>query len=161
MAVDGVVLTTTEQRTAHLNKYRDGGICVRYEDVMNGDQTSTRELFKRPLVYIFHDIIDEASHSQSPFEVISACRKAIDQLAVLIKRLHASWNVTNVLLTADHGFLYNDMKFEDKDKHSITDISVEKKTRYYLSDSTEKIDGIIKFPLEKVSAIKSQTMPRL
>lgn len=157
MAVDGVVLTTTEQRTAHLNKYRDGGICVRYEDVMNGDQTSTRELFKRPLVYIFHDIIDEASHSQSPFEVISACRKAIDQLAVLIKRLHASWNVTNVLLTADHGFLYNDMKFEDKDKHSITDISVEKKTRYYLSDNTEKIDGIIKFPLEKVSAIKSQT----
>ena len=154
MAVDGVVLTTTEQRTAHLNKYRDGGICVRYEDVMNGDQTSTRELFKRPLVYIFHDIIDEASHSQSPFEVISACRKAIDQLAVLIKRLHASWNVTNVLLTADHGFLYNDMKFEDKDKHSITDISVEKKTRYYLSDNTEKIDGIIKFPLEKVSSHK-------
>ena len=157
MAVDGVVLTTTEQRTAHLNKYRDGGICVRYEDVMNGDQTSTRELFKRPLVYIFHETIDEASHSQSPFEVISACRKAIDQLAVLIKRLHASWNVTNVLLTADHGFLYNDMKFEDKDKHSITDISVEKKTRYYLTDSTAKVEGIVKFPLEKVSAIKSQT----
>ena len=149
MAVDGVVLTTTEQRTAHLNKYRDGGICVRYEDVMNGDQTSTRELFKRPLVYIFHETIDEASHSQSPFEVISACRKAIDQLAVLIKRLHASWNVTNVLLTADHGFLYNDMKFEDKDKHSITDISVEKKTRYYLTDSTAKVEGIVKFPTRK------------
>ena len=75
--VDGVVLTTTEQRTAHLNKYRDGGICVRYEDVMNGDQTSTRELFKLPLVYIFHETIDEASHSQSPFEVISACRRLI------------------------------------------------------------------------------------
>ena len=28
-------------------------------------------------------------------------------------------NVANVLLTADHGFLYNDMKFEEKDKHSI------------------------------------------
>lgn len=127
MAVDGTVLATTEQRTVHLDKYREGGVCVRYEDVMNGDQISTRELFKRPLVYIFHDTIDEASHSQSPFEVISACRKAIDQLSVLIKRLHATWNVTNVVLTADHGFLYNDMKFEDKDKHNITDASVEKK----------------------------------
>lgn len=156
MAVDGAVLATTEQRTAHLDKYREGGICVRYEDVMNGDQTSTRELFKRPLVYIFHDTIDEASHSQSPFEVISACRKAIDQLSILIKRLHATWNVTNVMLTTDHGFLYNDIKFEDKDKHNITDVSVEKKTRYYLTDSDEYVEGIVKFPLERVSAIKCQ-----
>ncbi len=154
MAVDGVALTTTEQRTTHFCKYREGSVCVRYEDVMNGEQTAMRELFKRPLVYIFHDTIDEASHSQNVFEVISACRKAIEQLAILVKRLHASWNVTNVLLTADHGFLYNDMKFEDKDKHSITDIALEKKTRYYLTESTERVEGIVKFPLEKVSGIK-------
>ena len=157
MTVDGAVLATTEQRTAHLGKYREGGVCIRYEDVMNGDQTSTRELFKRPLVYIFPATIDEASHSQSPFEVISACHKTIDQLSVLIRRLHATWNVTNVVLTADHGFLYNDMKFEDKDKHNITDASVEKKTRYYLTNSDKYVEGIVKFPLEQVSAIKSQT----
>lgn len=157
MAVDGMVLTTTDQRTSHLNKYRDESICIRFEDVMNGDLASMRELFKRPLVYIFHDTIDEASHSQNPFNVIGACRTAIDQLSVLIKRLHSTWNVTNVVLTADHGFLYNDMRFEDKDKHSITDSYIEKKTRYYITESTEAIEGIIKFPLEKVSAIKSQT----
>lgn len=157
MAVDGMVLTTTDQRTSHLNKYRDESICIRFEEVMNGDLASMRELFKRPLVYIFHDTIDEASHSQNPFNVIGACRTAIDQLSVLIKRLHSTWNVTNVVLTADHGFLYNDMRFEDKDKHSITDSYIEKKTRYYITESTEAIEGIIKFPLEKVSAIKSQT----
>ena len=157
MAVDGMVLTTTDQRTSHLNKYRDESICIRFEDVMNGDLASMRELFKRPLVYIFHDTIDEASHSQNPFNVIGACRTAIDQLSVLIKRLHSTWNVTNVVLTADHGFLYNDMRFEDKDKHSITDSYIEKKTRYYITESTEAIEGIIKFPLEKVSSIKSQT----
>lgn len=37
-------------------------------------------------------------------------------------------NVANVLLTADHGFLYNDMKFEEKDKHSITDSGKRPKT---------------------------------
>lgn len=154
MAVDGMVLTTTEQRTTHLCKYRDGAVCVRYEDVMNGNTQSMRELFKRPLVYIFHDTIDEASHSQNVFEVISACRKAVEQLAVIVKKLHANWNVTNVLLTADHGFLYNDMKFEEKDKHSITDIALEKKTRYYLTESTETVEGIVKFPLGKVSGIQ-------
>ena len=155
MAVDGIILTTTDQRTAHLEKYREGAVCVRYEEVMNGDAQSMRELFKRPLVYIFHDTIDEASHSQSPFEVISACRKAIEQLAVLVKRLHATWNVINVAVTADHGFIYNDMKFEDKDKHSITDSSIEKKTRYYLAESKDETEGIVKFPLDKVSVIKS------
>ncbi len=155
MMVDGTVLTTTDQRTLHLDKYRDGALCMRYEDVMNGDSQSMRELFKRPLVYVFYDTIDEAGHSQSPFEVISACRKAIKQLAVLVKRLHVTWNVTNVLLTADHGFLYNDMKFEDKDKHSIVDTAIEKKTRYYLTDSNERVEGIVKFPLDKVSSIKS------
>lgn len=155
MMVDGSVLTTTEQRTAHLCKYREGAICIRYEDVMNGDSQAMRELFKCPLVYIFHDTIDDAGHSQSPFDVINACRKAIEQLAVLVKRLHATWNVTNVLLTADHGFLYNDMKFEDKDKHSIIESAIEKKTRYYLTDSNDSVEGIIKFPLDKVSSIKS------
>lgn len=157
MMVDGTSLTGTDQRTAHLNKYREGAICVRYEDVMNGDQQSTRELFKRPLVYIFYDMIDEAGHSQSPFEVVSACRKAIEQLAVMVKRLHVTWNVSNVLLTSDHGFLYNDMRFEEKDKHSVSDNATEKKTRYYLTESNDTIEGIVKFSLDRVSSIKSST----
>ena len=70
MVIDGQVLVTTEQRTSHLARYKDGAVCVKYEDVMNGDQTSNRELFKHPLVYIFHDVIDENSHPQNPFEII-------------------------------------------------------------------------------------------
>ncbi len=155
MAIDGQILTTTEQRTAHVSRYREGAVCVKYEDVMNGDQTSNRELFKRPLVYIFHDVIDENSHPQNPFEIIRSCRTAIDQLAVLVKKLHATWNVSNVIITADHGFIYNDIRFEEKDKHSIKDNYNEIKTRYYITDSYAAQDGIVKFPLEKVSGIKS------
>ena len=156
VTVDGMLLDTTEQRTRLLEKYREGAVCLKYDDIMNnsGDQ-SMRELFKRPLVYIFYDTIDEAGHSQSPFEAIGACRKAIGQLSVLVNRLHASWNVTNVLLTSDHGFLYNDMKFEEKDKHSVTDPVIEKKTRYYLTGCDKAVEGIVKFPLAKVSSVKS------
>ena len=117
----------------------------------------TEHYSKRPLVYIFHNTIDEASHSQSPFEVIAACRKAIQQLAVLINRLHASWNVNYVMLTADHGFIYNDIHFEEKDKHSIKTDCIEKKTRYYLTNSQQAIDGIAKFPLQSASGMSSKS----
>ena len=153
MAVDEQVLTTKEQRTTHLEKYKEGALCVRYEEVMTGDQDTNRELFKHSLVYIFHDVIDENSHPQNPFEIIRSCRTAIDQLAKLVERLHATWNVANVIVTADHGFLYNDIRFEEKDKHSINEVHIEKKTRYYLTNSNTPVEGIVKMPLDKVSGI--------
>ena len=155
MTTDGVVLNSLDLRTAHLRKYREDGVCLSYKDVMDGDVLSKRDLFKKSLVYIYHDTIDEASHNQNPFDVISACRRAISQLTALIRRIHATWNVNNVLLTSDHGFIYNDIKFEDKDKHSIKEDTLEKKTRYYLTYSDAPVEGIVKFPLEKVSGITS------
>jgi len=154
MLVDGQLLSTAELRTAHVNKYREGAVCMNYDDVMNGNAMVMREsIFKRPLVYIFYNKIDDAGHSQSPFDVIRACRTAIDDLTVLVRRLHASWNVTNVIVTSDHGFIYNDMQFEDKDKHSIAENFIEKKTRYYLTESKDKIEGISKYPLQQVSGM--------
>lgn len=157
MATDDVVLNSIDLRTAHLKKYRSDAVSITYKDVMDGDTLSKRELFKKSLVYIYHDTIDEASHNQNPFDVINACRRAIEQLTALIRRIHATWNVQNVLLTADHGFLYNDIKFTDKDKHSIKEDTLEKKTRYYLTSSDAPQEGIVKFPLEKVSAITASS----
>ena len=156
MAVDDNVLATIDSRTNHLRRYKEKSLCITYEELMNGPVNSKREIFKQyPLVYIFHDTIDRASHSQSPFEVISACRKAIEELAILIPRIMASWNVTNIVVTSDHGFIYNDQVFEEKDKHSITEVCEEKKTRYYLTTSNIDVDGIVKFPISKVSGITS------
>ena len=154
MAVDDNVLATIESRTNHLRKYKEKSLCITYEELMNGSVNSKREIFKQyPLVYIFHDTIDRASHSQSPFEVISACRKAIEELKILIPRIMASWNVTNIVVTSDHGFIYNDQVFEEKDKHSISESCEEKKTRYYITKSSEEVDGIVKFPIKKVSGL--------
>ncbi len=155
MLVDGKALTTVDSRTTHVDSFRDGALCINYEDVMNGNALAIRDIFKRPLVYIYYNTIDEVSHNQSPFEVISACERAIEQLTALVSRLHATWNVTNVYVTADHGFIYNDMQFEDKDKHSITDGCIEKKTRYYLTNNNVSVEGISKYPIEQVSSIKN------
>ena len=154
MSVDGKVLTTIDERTAQLRKNLHDAACISYKDVMNYTNVmDQRPFFKEhPVVYIFHNTIDDYGHIGN---VTDACAKAIDELATLVERLHASWNVVNVFVTADHGFLYNDITFAEKDKNSITEANIEKKTRYYLTIGDSPAEGIVKFPLAAVSSIKA------
>ena len=61
--------------------------------------------------------------------------------------------MTEIYATADHGFLFNDITFADKDKHKITEETLERSSRYYLTDSDVKVQGIVKFPLAEVSGM--------
>ena len=153
MAVDGQVLSLIEERSHHLGANRTNAICLKYSDYVKNNQATNREVFKHPLVYVYHDTIDDVGHGQNPLDVIDACRRSVEQLSSLVKSLHATMNVANVIVTADHGFLYNDIKIEEKDKLQITDSDIEKKTRYYLTTNPDQVEGIVKFPLERVSAI--------
>ncbi len=155
-AVDGQVLSTIEMRNNHLASYRQNAICIKYSEYVKNNMATNRDVFKHPLVYLNHDIIDGTGHGQDPVEVIEACRRTVEQLSSLVKSLHATMNVVNVIVTSDHGFLYNDIEIEGKDKIQIPDADIEKKTRYYLTTDSQKVEGIVKFPLEKVSSIQSE-----
>ena len=155
MTVDGKVLITNDQRTAHMSQYRTGAASVDYKKVTESSQDEMRELFKRPIVYVMHDKIDKEGHDQSAIEMTTACATSIDQLAALVHRIHMTFNVTDIYITSDHGFLFEDKAFEDKDKHQVSDADIEKKTRYYLTTSDEKKMGITKFKIEEVSGINA------
>ena len=156
MLVDRSNLNGIDQRTAHIGKYVKDALCLNFDQVEGGNLNSNREIFKRPLVYIYHNTIDEAGHTNNPLDVIDACKRSINQIAKLVRSLHASYNVANVIVTSDHGFLYNDIKFEEKDKHTITEDTIEKKTRYYLTASGSPVNGIAKFRLSDVSQMQEQ-----
>lgn len=153
MAVDGEVLRTIEQRTNHLQKYVDSALCIDYTDWEKKTLEEKRELCKRQLIYIFHNTIDRDGHDGGAYELTRACTTAVSQLSKLIKNLHSSVNVTNVILTADHGFLYNDMEFEEKDKQAVTEDTIERKIRYYLTSSRDSIVNVDKFYLKDVSGM--------
>jgi len=153
MAVDNHILDTTEKRSDHLQKYRDGAICVPFETVAEYNQDKNREIFKHSLVYIFHDVIDKTGHDGNAKQVTQACREAINELGTMIPKIHASYNVTEVYVTSDHGFLFNDIVFAEKDKHKIEEETLERSSRYYLTTSNKEVNGIIKFPLDEVSAM--------
>lgn len=65
-------------------------------------------------MYIFHDTIDKAGHDGTAKQVTQACREAINELATMIPKILASYNVTEVYVTSDHGFLFNDIDFAEK-----------------------------------------------
>ena len=153
MAVDNHILDTTEKRSEHLQRYRDGAICVPFETVAEYNTDKNREIFKHSLVYIFHDVIDKTGHNGNAKQVSQACREAITELGAMIPKIHASYNVTEVYVTSDHGFLFNDIVFAEKDKHKIEEETLERSSRYYLTHSDKEVNGIIKFPLDEVSGM--------
>lgn len=153
MAVDNRILSDTTKRCEHLQKYRDGAICVNFETVAEYNQDKNREIFKHSLVYIFHDVIDKNGHNGTSKEIVTNCRNAINELATMIPKIHASYNVTEVYVTSDHGFLFNDIQFAEKDKHKINEECLERSTRYYLTNSEKEDPGVIKFRLDTVSGM--------
>lgn len=114
MAVDDHILDTTQKRSEHLQTYRDGAECVPFETVAEYNQEKNREIFKHPLVYIVHDVIDKTGHDGNAKQVVNSCRDAIKELATMIPKIHATYNVTEIYVTSDHGFLFNDVVLPTK-----------------------------------------------
>ena len=155
LKVDGEALDTTPKRSAHLRRYESGALCIDSSELGNLSLEQRRELFKSPLVYIFHDTIDSLSHG-NPSRTPKACADAVEELKKLIVSLHSSYNVANVYLTSDHGFLFNDIDFSEKDKHRISDSFDERKTRYYITSETSPVLDIEKFQFSEVSAMSAE-----
>lgn len=158
MGVDDRILDTMDKRSEQVDSYRQGAICVDYETVGKYEQDKNREIFKHPLVYVMHNTIDDKSHSATAKDVVDSCRDAINELETLVHKLHETYNVTEVYITSDHGFLFNDQVFEEKDKHKVMEDTLEKSTRYYLTQSTSAVPGIVKFPLSEVSGMEEDNI---
>ncbi len=155
MLVDGAVLDTTEKREAHIRRYKQKSGCVTFKDVTQSSQTQNRELFKNDLVYIFHNDIDDAGHDDNAGKAVSACRSSITEIARVVHSIMSTYNVSDVFITSDHGFLLNDMEFEDKDKQQMSEEGIDRKSRYYLTESPEAVPFFSKYPLRDVSGIDS------
>jgi uncharacterized protein (TIGR02687 family) len=153
MSVDHKILSDTNKRSEHLASYKADALCVDFSKVSAYIQDRNREIFKHPLVYVMHDAIDNEGHNGSAENVVKACRKAVHDINELTRKILESYNVTEVIITADHGFLFNDVEFADKDKHKITEEYLERKSRYYLTHSAEEFPGMVKYPLSEVSGM--------
>jgi uncharacterized protein (TIGR02687 family) len=140
-------------RNKILQKIKSDSLAVQFSDITSNSQEKNREIFKNSIVYIYHDIIDSTGDKRASerrtFDVVP---DAIEEIKLLVKKIHGSWNVAKVIITADHGFLYNDRKIEDKDLESISDPNpMTAHNRYFISSSKSQQPLGYSIPLSKTT----------
>jgi uncharacterized protein (TIGR02687 family) len=110
--VDGQSSAGLENRKTILE--RVNGLAVSAKELMTWSNQDGRDAVKDcQVVYIYHDTIDaicdkQAGEDRTP----QVCRDAIIELKDLISRVINRLNASHVLVTADHGFLYQQKALE-------------------------------------------------
>lgn len=135
--INGVSVDGTINRSKILQLQNKDSRAIQFSELEGMSTPDRREIFKQSVVYIYHDVIDSTGDKRpSERRAFAAVIEAIDELKRLVKSLHASMNVAHVLITADHGFLYNDSEIEEKDKESLPNGDfVDSHNRFFITDS--------------------------
>jgi uncharacterized protein (TIGR02687 family) len=117
--VDGKPAASLDQRADILSSYQ--GTAIKADDLMSMSKDNGREFVKpHRLIYIFHDRIDAiGDKAVSESNTFEAVRKTINDLFALVRFVIDSLNGTRILITADHGFIYQEKAPAPIDKSKI------------------------------------------
>ena len=75
----------------------------------------TRALIRdNDVVYVYHDVIDNAGKLKTEDSVCKAAETCMVELKQIIRKL-TSANATNIIVTTDHGFIYQNKAIEESD----------------------------------------------
>lgn len=120
---DGEETAGLQARARRLATGRDGDRTrtLSAEEVINLRNEEARSLFREhDLIYIYHNRIDAVGDKRDTEERLpEAAQDAIDDLTKLARKL-TSANFSNILITADHGFLYQQQPL-DESSYSIAE----------------------------------------
>lgn len=141
--VDGINAKGTENRGRILANYSKDALAIAFSDMVDMKRPDYKEMFEgRKLIYIYHNVIDAVGDKPlTEREVFNAVEKAFGDLVFLIKRLVNHISATNIIVTADHGFIYRRSPLTEVDKIGKHDIkAVESGRRYALSDTEQELE---------------------
>ena len=107
--------TEANNRDKLLKAADKASVALKYKDIIGMKRADRQALIKgMNVVYIYHDTIDEAGHLES--SIFSACDTAIEEIKNMVRIIANEWGGANILITADHGFLYTYSPLNEDDK---------------------------------------------
>lgn len=114
----GGLPTHQGDRETHLSRTGFPSLVMKLDELMLMSTEAARAALEgKRLVYLYHDAIDALGDKPaSEFDVFRGAAAAVAELSRGVKRLVNNLNTSTVLVTADHGFLYQRQKIEDPDK---------------------------------------------
>ncbi len=124
------------------------------EELMKLNQEDRRSLVRHhDLVYIYHNRIDATGDKRDSEErVFEAVEDTLKELIQLIKKL-ANANVSNILITADHGFIYQNQNLDESDFASVEpqgDEIVFRDRRFILGRGLKENSSLRKFTSQEL-----------
>lgn len=132
--------TESNNRDKVLKSADSASVALKYKSLIGMKRADRQELVKgMNVVYIYHDTIDEAGHLEK--NIFIACDEAIQELKNLVRIITNDFGGTNILITADHGFLYtfNPLSEDDKvDKTTQGEEDIEIGRRYAIMQKDAK-----------------------
>lgn len=89
---------------------------VRAKDLLAMNQADSRALLRdNEVVYVYHNLIDKTGDTRDTEErVFAAAEETLSELVRLVKKL-TNANASNLLITADHGFIYQNHPLQESD----------------------------------------------
>jgi len=135
VTVDGQPSATLEQRSGILAAH--GGVAIGRDALMEKGKDKGREFVKpHKIVYIYHDLIDMIGDKRgSEAKTFEATAQTVKELSELVSFIVNNLNGSTVLVTADHGFMYQESALEEADRHSVEEGTpgvLKSKKRYIL-----------------------------
>ena len=108
--------TESHDRDRILKTDREDSVALKYTDLVTAKRSERSAWVKsKNVVYIYHDTIDEASHTSDTL-VFPACDDAMEELKNIVRIITSDFGGTNIMITADHGFLYTYSPLTEDDK---------------------------------------------
>lgn len=156
MLCDGMSTEGTENRDKILKNADPENCAVTYESLIAMKQSQRRELVSgAKTVYIYHNKIDAAGDNPgTEKQVFDTCAETIEELKDLVRLIVNSMSGSNIIITADHGFLYSYEPLSESDKADVSLVSgniLESGRRYIIADKDSKSDILIKIPMTEYS----------
>ncbi len=117
-----------------LNAAGVSSLALKAQDVLAMGQEARQIIKPHRVVYIYQDQIDATGdHAASERGVFDASERAVSELLELIRRIVNRLNGTNLVITSDHGFLYQRQALGQHDKvQKTTGDVLDSGRRHYL-----------------------------
>ena len=149
---DGESTEGTAGREKVLCKAHPGNVAIAYKALLAMTREERQKTVSNAqVVYIYHNAIDAiGDKAVTEDEVFDACEEAILELKNLVRIITNTMNGTNILITADHGFLYSYKPLEESDKAEKSLVAgriQELDRRYVLAEGDCTAEHMLKIPM--------------
>lgn len=140
-----------DNRDTILKMENENSLAIKYNEVMDMNAT---EIVKRfaglDIVYIYHDAIDAiGDNASTEREVFGATENAFKEIIKLINKLVNRVSAASIIITADHGYLYQRSAMEESNKISGIKLDDgEDSRRFLLTSKDEDVEGTITFSMD-------------